>query len=272
MIDLHSHTDASDGQYSPEELLSRAHQAGVRTLAVTDHDTVASLARATAAAHALGMELVPGIEISAFVDSREVHILGHFLRPDDAPLLAFSAGVKGERTLRMTRMVEKVNALGAWVTLDDVAQIAQGAQLCRPHLARALVAKGYVTSTKEAFDRWLGNGRPGYVERQRLPAGEAIRLIRAAGGTATLAHPAVSRMGRAEIEELRKLGLNGLEVFHSDHNPSVREKMLAIATAVDLVPTAGSDFHGEAIAPDRLLGTAAMNPEAFARLRSRATG
>jgi predicted metal-dependent phosphoesterase TrpH len=271
MIDLHSHTTSSDGQYSPDELLTRAAAAGITSLAVTDHDTVAGLAAAGTAAAARGIELVPGIEISAFVDKREVHVLGHFVRHTDAELLRFCAGVKVERTTRMERMAEKMRELGFPVGMDEIERIAQGAQLCRPHLAQALAARGYVRTTKEAFDRWLGDGKPGHVERVRLPAGDAIALIHRAGGTATLAHPAISRMGRAEIEELKKQGLDGLEVDHSDHPPTVREKMRAITEALELIPTAGSDFHGEKIAPNRLLGTASMDPARFAQLKAKAS-
>jgi predicted metal-dependent phosphoesterase TrpH len=269
VIDLHSHTTASDGQYSPHELLSRAHAAGITTLAVTDHDTVAGLADAGKSARELGVELVPGIEISAYVDVREVHVLGHFVRSDDPTLLAFCAGVKIERTTRMQRMVERMASLGYPVGMDEVQAIAQGAQLCRPHLARALLARGYVTSTKDAFDRWLGDGKPGHVDREKLSAGKAIQLIHGAGGTATLAHPAVSRMGRAEIEEMKKQGLDGLEVDHSDQPPPTREKMRAISELLGLIPTAGSDFHGEKVAPARVLGTASMDPGRFAALRAR---
>jgi predicted metal-dependent phosphoesterase TrpH len=269
VIDLHSHTTASDGQYPPHELLSRAHAAGVTTLAVTDHDTVAGLAAAGKAAQELGIELVPGIEISAHVDVREVHVLGHFVRRDDPALLAYCAGVKTERTTRMERMVERMASLGYPVGMNEVQEIAQGAQLCRPHLARALVARGYVTSLKEAFDRWLGDGKPGHVDREKLSAAKAISLIHGAGGTATLAHPAVSRMGRAEIAEMKNQGLDGLEVDHSDQSPPTREKMRAITEALGLIPTAGSDFHGEKIAPSRMLGTASMDPERFAALRAR---
>jgi predicted metal-dependent phosphoesterase TrpH len=270
MIDLHSHTHASDGQHSPTELISKAASAGVTQLAVTDHDTLAGLAEATAAARERGLQLIPGIEISAFVDQREVHVLGHFVRTDDTKLLAFCQGVQGERTTRMERMVERMNGLGYTVGMGDVAAIAQGAQLCRPHLARALVARGHVSTTKEAFDRFLGDGKPGHVDREKLAAEEAIALIRQAGGTATLAHPAVSKMGPLEIERLRNAGLAGLEVFHSDHNPNVRRKLLELARSLGLVPTAGSDFHGEKVAPGRVLGSASMDPADFEALRQKA--
>ncbi len=270
MIDLHSHTTASDGQHSPDELLALAASAGVTVLAVTDHDTVAGLAAAKEAAQSRGLELVPGIELSAFVLGREAHILGHFLRPEDPDIARFADKLRIEREQRMQQMVEKMRKLGFPVRMEDVYAIADKAHLGRPHLARVLVEKGWCVDTKEAFDRFLGDGRPAWVDRYRLDGADAIQLIRNAGGTATLAHPGTSKMNRMEVETLAKAGLAGLEVFHSDHNPSIRDKYLALAKEFDLVPTAGSDFHGEKVAPGRNLGTASMPPELFQKLRSRA--
>ena len=270
MIDLHSHTTASDGQHAPSELLALAHAAGVSCLAVTDHDTVAGLAEARTAADALGIRLVPGIELSAFHARREVHVLGHYIDPDNGPLARFSERLRDERRDRMLRMVEKMRGLGFPVSMEGVLGIAGDANLGRPHLARLMVELGYCTSTQDAFDRFLGDGGPGWVDRYRLPADEAIALIRQAGGIATLAPPGVSKMERGDIAALAKVGLGGLEVYHSDHNPSVREKYLRIATELDLIPTAGSDFHGEKVAPGRKLGSASMPRASFEELSRRA--
>jgi hypothetical protein len=270
VIDLHSHTTASDGQYPPAELLSRAAAAGVTVLAVTDHDTVAGLAEAAEAARAHGLELVPGIEVSAFVHGREVHILGHFLRPDDADIARFSERLRQERETRMEAMLERMRQLGYPVRMEHVLEVAGKAQLGRPHLARVLVERGWAVDVKTAFDRFLGTRGAAWVDRYKLEGAEAIRLIRKAGGTATLAHPGSSRMERQEIRALAKAGLAGLEVLHSDQNPSVRQKYLRLAKELDLVPTFGSDFHGEAVAPGHKLGNAAMPPELFAKLKARA--
>jgi predicted metal-dependent phosphoesterase TrpH len=270
MIDLHSHTTASDGQHAPHELVALAARAGVTVLAVTDHDTVAGLAEATQGAEQHGLTLVAGIELSAFVQRREVHILGHFLDAENPSLRDFAALLRTERQRRMEQMVERMRSLGYPMSMEDVYRVAGQAHLGRPHLARALVDKGWCTSTKEAFDRFLGDGRPGWVDRYRLPHEEAIHLIHQAGGTATLAHPGSSRMERYDIQQLVQAGLDGLEVFHSDHNPSVRSKYLKIAHALQLVPTGGSDFHGEAVSPGVLPGAAATPPEHFAALRERA--
>lgn len=270
MIDLHSHTTASDGQHAPAALLALAAAAGVTTLAVTDHDTVDGLEAAEAAARALGVRLVPGIELSAFLDGREVHILGHFIDPSHRPLRAFAERLRGERTARMEAMVERLRGLGYPVSMGEVLAVAGDAQLGRPHLARALVARGWCRSTKEAFDRFLGSGRPAWVDRFRLSHEEAIRLVRGAGGCATLAHPGSSKMEPWDIGRLAAAGLAGLEVLHPDHQPSLREKFHRAAQQHGLVPTAGSDFHGEAVSPDARLGTADMGPERLAALEARA--
>lgn len=269
MIDLHSHTTASDGEHSPEALVALAASKGVTALAVTDHDTVEGLAACRQAAERLGVRLVPGIEISAHLNRREIHILGHFVDPTAAPLATFQQRLRAERLARMEKMVEKVRALGFPVTLEMVTQLAAGGSLTRPHLARVLTELGYVSSPKEAFHRWLGDGKPGYVPHDEFPPAEAIALIHAAGGTATLAHPGQTRIDRRELEQLKALGLDGLEVVHSDHPPSQQEKLATWADALDLVKTAGSDYHGPTVSPGRSFGKLGMDPREFARLEAR---
>jgi predicted metal-dependent phosphoesterase TrpH len=270
VIDLHSHTTASDGQHSPSELFALASAAGVTQLAVTDHDTVGGLAACAEAARARGMQLIPGIELSVQLNRREIHILGHFIDPANARLAAFSQLLRGERETRMRAMVVRMQELGFPITFDDVIQIAGDAHLGRPHLARVLVEKRYCTSTKDAFDRFLADGKAAHVDRFKLSSAEAIEMIRQAGGTATVAHPGVSKVEKFELAELAKQGLVGLEVFHSDHGNNLRDKLKGIAFELDLVPTAGSDFHGELVAPGRNLGSASMKPEALERLKARA--
>lgn len=270
MIDLHSHTTASDGELSPEELVALAAGAGVTALAVTDHDTVAGLGEATRAALGRGLELVPGIELSAFVHKREVHILGHFVKADFPELAHYESRLRVEREGRMVRMVERLRGLGFPVRMEEVQAIAGGAQLGRPHLARLLVERGWCRDVKEAFDRFLGSGRSAWVERFKLEGADAIRLIHRAGGTATVAHPGSSKLERWDILQLARAGLDGLESLHSDHNPSVRDRYLKFAREFDLVPTGGSDFHGEQVTPGRRPGDSTTPAENFAKLRARA--
>ncbi len=270
MIDLHSHTTASDGQHTPSELVQLAARAGVTHLSVTDHDTVCGVPEAAGAAKQLGIDLICGIELSAFIGDREVHILGHFVDVADEELGRLSHRLRTERERRMQRMIEKLNALGIPVAMTQVLSVAGSAHLGRPHLARALVERGICSSTKDAFVRFLANGRPAFVERQRLSGQLAIAMVRQARGAATVAHPAVSQVSVEELRSLKAAGLAGLEVFHSDQKPNMQAKYLTIAKQLDLVPTAGSDFHGEKVAPGRRLGSASMEPDAFAELRRRA--
>ncbi|MBK7865139.1 MAG: PHP domain-containing protein [Archangiaceae bacterium] len=270
MIDLHSHTTASDGQHEPAELIRLAHEAKVTTLAVTDHDTVAGLPACAAAAKGLGMTLVNGIEITAFLHRREVHVLGHFVNPEEAGLMSFALRLKGEREQRMIAMVEKMRSLGYPVTMEQVRALAGDTHFARPHLARVLVELGFCTSTKDAFDRFLADGRPGAVPRFELPAADAVRIIKAAGGAATIAHPGVSKIQQHDLAALKEVGLVGVEVEHSDHPPSLREKLHKIAKELDLVPTAGSDYHGPKVAPNRHFGSASMRMEDLDRLHQRA--
>lgn len=271
MIDLHAHTTASDGQHSPEELIERARQAGVQTLAVTDHDTVAGIERARAAAARVGIELIPGIELSTFVDGQEAHILGHFIDPTDSQLSGFSEFLRGEREKRMVKMIARLEQLGFPVTFAEVVAASSGKNLGRPHLARVMIDRGYVKDVKEAFDRFIAVGQPAHIERYKLTATEAIRLIRRAGGAATLAHARVSHLNRSQVARLKQEGLAGLEVGHSDHPQAAREQLGAWAQELDLVPTAGSDFHGELVVPGRRLGTTKMDRADLDRLKARAT-
>ncbi len=269
MIDLHSHTTASDGQYPPREQVALAAKAGVTVLAVTDHDTIAGLEACGAEATARGMRLVPGIEISCMHHRREVHILGHFIDPANPKLTAYTVQLITEREKRMELMVAKLVTLGVPVTLAQVQALAGNAPLTRPHLARVLVELRICTSTKEAFDRFLGDGRQAWVPRFEMTVADAIALIHVAGGTATIAHPGSSRMNRLEVETMAKSGLDGLEAIHRDHPPSQRELFATWAKELNLVCTAGSDFHGEKVAPDRHFGSVAMAPDQFARLEAR---
>ena len=269
MIDLHSHTTASDGQHSPADQMALAAKAGVTVLAVTDHDTVAGLPESEEAARRLGVRLIAGIEISCVQNRREVHVLGHFVKPENTDLIAYTVKLVHERNERMRAMIGKLQGLGIPVTFEQVETLAGGATLTRPHLARALVDLRVCTSLKEAFDRFLGDKKPAWVERFEMTAADAISLIHRAGGTATIAHPGSSKVNKLEVEELAKAGLDGIEVIHKDHPPSQREVFAAWASEYGLVPTAGSDFHGEKVAPDRHFGSVGMAAAEFARLEQR---
>jgi 3',5'-nucleoside bisphosphate phosphatase len=268
-IDLHTHSRASDGEFSPAEVAARARAAGVAVWGLCDHDTVAGLAEARAAADEHGIRLVPGIELSAFLDAKEIHLLGHFVDPSHASMRDFEDFLAERRRERMHVIVEKLAPLGVRIRVEDIEKWSGGKTIGRPHVARAIMETGAVATVKEAFDRFLGEGRPAFVGRYRLEAQEAVRLVRGAGGTTTIAHPGVSKLERHEIGRLRDAGVDGLEVHHLDHAPSQREKYLRIADELGLVPTAGSDYHGVNVSPDRKLGGVTMPAEDLARLEAR---
>ena len=268
-IDLHSHSLASDGQYAPAELAEQIVRAGVSVWSLSDHDTVAGLEAAAEAARRLSLRLVPGIELSAFLERREIHLLGHFVDPRHPALKRFEDQLALHRRERMHSIVELLAGLGIRIRVADIEKFGDGKTIGRPHVARAILETGAVSSVKEAFDRYLGEGRPAYVQRFRLELDDAVRLVRQAGGTVTVAHPGVNRLERGDLVRLAGVGVAGIETHHPDHNPSVREKYLRLADELDLVPTAGSDYHGEAISPDRRLGQVTMQPEDLDRLEAR---
>ena len=269
IIDLHTHSTASDGQYRPVDVARRAAEAGTLAWALTDHDTVAGLEPAARAARDLNVRFVPGIELSALLDEREVHVLGHFIDPSHPRLREFEDLLADHRRTRVQKIVRLLAERGVEVTEEAIVACSGGKTIGRPHVARALLEAGAVSSVKEAFDRWLGEGRPAYVGRYRLTAEDAVTMIRKAGGTATLAHPGVSRVNPRELPRLRRLGFDGVEADHPDHPAEQAARFREEAAAAGLVCTAGSDFHGEVVAPDRFLGTSRMSAAELDRLEAR---
>ena len=250
-VDLHSHSTASDGSKTPADVVAAAKAAGLAALALTDHDTMAGVPNAVRAGASLGVRVVPGVELSATDDEREVHLLGlHIQRPAsiDEALRAF----RDRRHERAVQIVEKLNALGVPITFDDVLAHAGDAAIGRPHLARVLIEGGWARDSRDAFDRYLGAGKPAYVAKHRLSVGEAIDLAHAGGGIAVLAHPG-SEGRRETIERFVRLGLDGLEVRHPGHSSEDVNRLGALAGFFKLVQSGGSDWHGAADGP-RVLG------------------
>lgn len=250
-VDLHSHSTASDGSKSPSAVVAAAKNAGLTAIALTDHDTMAGVAEATAAGERVGIRIVPGVELSAVDDDREVHLLGlHIHRPhvlDDA-LRTF----REARETRARRIVEKLNAIGVAISFDDVLARAGDAAIGRPHVARALIDGAWARDSRDAFDRYLGAGRPAYVPKHKLSVSDAIALIHAGGGIAILAHPGAE--GRRDaLERYAALGLDGVEVRHPGHTAEDMNRLGALAGFLGLVPSGGSDWHGAADGP-RVLG------------------
>jgi len=253
-IDLHTHTARSDGILEPRELAAQAAAAGVRILAVTDHDTLAGVRELVAARTVPArLELVPGIELNAVVRDRpelresEVHVLGLGVDLDDEALEATLARQRDARRIRYDRMVRRLAELGLPIddALSALPEIGDDDALGRPRVARAMIAKGYVTSIEEAFQRYLSRGRPGYVPREGLGPVEAIRAIRAAGGVASLAHFSEAPQQGAVIKELQDAGLAGIEVYYRTFDAQTVAAMEAFAAARGLIATGGSDYHGD---------------------------
>ena len=246
-LDLHLHTTFSDGSRTPTDVLTLAGKAQVSALAITDHDTVAGLPEAIAAGRSLGIEVIPGIELSSRWGQMELHILGYFLDWNDRELQRELTRFQDARHVRNPRIIEKLNALGIDLTYEEVRSLAGNDSVGRPHIARVLIEKGYVTSAKEAFDRYLADGAAAYVPRELPEPAEAMAVIRAARGIPVLAHP--SWLDRSEgiykiCEQLKAVGLAGIEVHYSSHRPEQTAAYLEVARRLDLLVTGGSDFHG----------------------------
>jgi predicted metal-dependent phosphoesterase TrpH len=270
VIDLHLHTTASDGRSTPDALVGEALAAGVHTIAVTDHDTIAGLDVAGAAARQAGVTMVPGIEITAVDDGRDVHILGYFFDPAHAELASFLAEQRKDRYRRLVEIVDRLAALDVPVApaVLEAHSEASGRSLGRPLVARALVDAGHVRDVQEAFSRYLADGRPAFVERRGAAPAEVVALIGRAGGIASVAHP------RKRLESLVRAlvphGLAAVEAFHPDHDEDDVEKFCQIAVECGLVVTGGSDYHGPDSGRLNALGRVGLPEADFARLLERA--
>lgn len=250
-VDLHAHSTASDGSAAPGAAVELAHQAGVAAFALTDHDTLAGIPEARAAADACGLRLIPGVELSVHLEKTEVHLLGLHIRDVDA-LQRRLEGIRGHRRTRAEQIVGKLNAVGVPVTVEAVLEAADGGAIGRPHVARALVAGGFVKDSREAFDRYLAAGKPAYVDKERLEIADGIAMIHEAGGIAVIAHPG-SEGRREMIEPLAKAGMDGVEVRHPSHSRDDEQRLMALAAHFGLVMSGGSDWHG-AMQGGRVLG------------------
>ena len=267
MIDLHLHTTASDGRLSPAQLVARASAAGLTTISITDHDTVAAIAEAAVVAQNLNIRVVPGIEITAVDDGRDVHVLGYFFDPLST---ALATVLERQRALRVARVREigvKLASLGMPIDVEPVllaAAARPGSSVGRPQVARELVRAGFVTSVQDAFDKWLATGRPAFLPRTGPDPAAVVDTIHAAGGVASLAHPAVTKRDDL-IAPLVENGLDAIEVYHSDHSPEAEQLYKAMAKRLGVLVSGGSDFHGE----DPALATASTFARAAAGKRAR---
>ena len=249
-VDLHCHSTASDGTLTPTQLVDAAKAAGLTALALTDHDTVAGVAEAAKRAGEVGIDFLPGIEISAaFPQPGTLHLLGYGIDPTGSALAALSAEMLGGRDTRNPKIVARLQELGVEITMDDVVAEAKGGVVGRPHVAAVLLKKRYVSTIKEAFNVYLAPGGSAFFEKDRMSPSEAIGRIRDSGGVAVVAHPSQLRRENAAdldrvVKDLVDHGLGGIEVFHPDHTDAQTAAFEALAKKYGLLTTGGSDFHG----------------------------
>ncbi len=267
--DLHAHTTASDGTFSPRELVALAKKNGLCAVAITDHDTTNGLLEAITAGKELGVEVVPGIELSTTFEGKEVHVLGYYYDPTDEELIALTDRMREDRLNRLDKMIARLQEGGIAITKEEVLAEAQGA-VGRPHIARVLIRKGYVQDLPEAFDRYLGAGKLGYVPRLKVTPEDAVRLIVQAGGSPVVAHPGL--VGKDYLfDTLVPLGLVGLEAHHPDHPLEKRDHYEQLASQHGLLVTGGSDFHGAGAEHRGELGSVHVSYDVVEALQKHAT-
>jgi len=257
MIDLHTHTTASDGTYTPEALVRHAQKEGLKILAITDHDSAAGVMEAVEAGEEYGVKVIPGVEISVVFEPTEMHILGYGIDVNDPIFTDALTKLKENRERRNPKMLARLRELGFKITLEEVIAEAGGDIVGRPHMARVLLKKGYVSSIDEAFQKYLGKGCPAYVPKEKLTPKQAINIIKKAGGLAFLAHPVYLEKTETELklvlEELISYGLDGIEAYYTYHNEEQTRLYLELASKYNLLISGGSDFHGEN-KPEILIG------------------
>ncbi len=271
MIDLHLHTTASDGSLAPADLVARAAAAGLRIIAVTDHDTLDGLAEARQAGAVHGLRVIDGVEITAVEERRDVHMLGYFVDPASAELRDFLAAQRLDRLRRVRDIADRLASLG--YPIDAESLLLEGARtpgrsIGRPQIAAALIAAGHARDREDAFDRLLGNERPAYVPRRGAPPDDVIAIVRRAGGIVSLAHPALTKNDRI-IPRLASAGLAALEARHSDHDALAEQHYRTLAAEHRLAVSGGSDFHGDSGHRAAMLGSVVLPVEDFTALESR---
>jgi 3',5'-nucleoside bisphosphate phosphatase len=268
VIDLHTHTDASDGRLTSHELVQRARIAGIGVLSITDHDTLAGLPSGRQAAAGFGLTFVDGVEVTAVENGRDVHVLGYFLDPADANLAAFLARQREQRTTRVKEIGARLERIGAPIDVPRLLASREAREaIGRPAIAAALIAAGHATSQADAFDRFLGEAGAAWVPREGPSVPQVIDVLHKARAIVSLAHPALSRCD-ARIAEWATAGLDAIEVFHSEHAPDDIERYRSMAATLDLAVTGGSDYHGHDHSPRAHLGSVSLPPEEFERLKA----
>lgn len=264
--DLHCHTNRSDGTSSPRELVRKAGSLGLAAIGITDHDTIKGWEEAERAGEDYGVEILRGVELSADWRGTEVHMLGYEMEKENTVLVQKLAELGEDRRERLVKILARLKGLGLEVPRSQVEAYAQGDSVGRPHIAQAMVARGYVKTVQEAFSRFLEAGAPAYVPRQKLTPEGAIKLIRQAGGVVVLAHPGIYKVD-AGIAMWVKDGLQGIEAIHSEHSKEDTARYIHLAAKYRLLVTGGSDFHGEEIKPEAELGKWGVGMDVVRQIR-----
>lgn len=266
-VDLHIHSSVSDGRFSPDEIVRKSAEAGLTLVSITDHDNVDGVAPALEAARSFpGLMVIPGVEISADAVDEEVHILGYFIDYTCPELLATLETSRDSRQKRAEKMVAKLNELGLPLDWRRVQEIAGTGSIGRPHIAQALLEKGYVATLKEAFDKYIAHGGPAYIEREKVNPAEAVAVIVNAGGLPVLAHPLIIKNPEAMITRLKEVGLAGIEVYYGDYKPEDTRKLAGLADKYSLIATAGSDYHGLDDSAETMIGGVDIPPAVVRQL------
>jgi predicted metal-dependent phosphoesterase TrpH len=269
LCDLHVHSVFSDGTLSPDGLLTLAEEKGLRAIGITDHDTLGGIIHLRNRNQCHKVEVVPGIEINTEWKGRELHILGYYVDVDDPNFADALARQRQSRVRRIEAMVEKLKSIGYSIRLDRVLELSEGDSPGRPHVAKALVEKGYIKTVREAFDRFLAIGKPAYVEREHFTPMEAVTLIVEAKGVAVWAHPGTARC-ISILPDLIEQGLQGLEAFHPEHDIGTSRRFVEIAETHSLIVTGGSDFHGDVTGTHAGLGSITVPYQVVEKLKETA--
>jgi predicted metal-dependent phosphoesterase TrpH len=266
--DLHMHTTCSDGKYTPTELVHKAKNYGLSCISITDHDTMSGIDEAQMAAQGLGIEVIPGVEVSSSFNDKETHILCYGVDKNNKTWKSILESQRGLRRERATEMVNRINGMGYPVSIDDVAGFADLDVVTRPHIAQALVQVGYASDTRDAFSRFIGNDCPGYVPMKLVDVFELIDAAHQAGGLAVLAHPG-TQFSTEQIMTLIEAGLDGLEYLHPSQGYYLQQKFKELAHQHKLLATAGSDFHGFRFQDFSYFGTIYVGMNTISDLKER---
>jgi 3',5'-nucleoside bisphosphate phosphatase len=266
-VDLHIHTTASDGKFTPEEIVRKASENGLTYIAITDHDSIDSVGPAQEAARAVsGLTVIAGVEINTDIPSGELHILGYLFDVNNQELKTTLAVLRSSRVERARKMIDKLRRLGLKIDFERVQQLAGTGSIGRPHIADALLEKGYINNLREAFDKYIGRDGPAYIERDKITPLEATRLILRAEGIPVMAHPYTSDNPEKLIGECQAAGLMGLEVYYNGYSAEQVQALLRLADEYNLISTGGSDFHGRKALDELPLGTVEVPLESVERL------